>query len=209
LRFLQGMGVNVKFGARVVDFDGDTVTFKDGTTMASNTLIWAAGVKGSILPGLAAAVDTKANRYQVDRFNQLKGIPDVFALGDVALMQEGTWEYGHPQVAPAAIQQAELLASNLLLRAEGGRMKEFTYVDKGSMATIGRYKAVVDAGRMHLSGLLAWLAWMFVHLMALVGFRNRLKVLMGWAWKYLSWKNTIRLIIRPYRRPNTTQGVTH
>jgi len=208
LRFLQGMGVNVKFGARVVDFDGDTVTFKDGTTMASNTLIWAAGVKGTILPGLEAAVDPKANRYLVDRHNQLKGIPDVFALGDVALMREGSWEYGHPQVAPAAIQQAELLASNLLLRAEGGRMKEFTYVDKGSMATIGRYKAVVDAGRLHLSGLVAWLAWMFVHLMALVGFRNRLKVLMGWAWKYLSWKNTIRLIIRPYLRQVPTSAIT-
>lgn len=201
LRYLEGMGVNVKFGARVTDFNGERVTFKDGTSMESNTLIWAAGVKGTLIPGLETAIDAKANRYKVDRFNQLEGIPDVFALGDVAVMREGKWEVGHPQVAPAAIQQAGSLAANLLLKATGGAMREFTYKDKGSMATIGRYKAVVDAFGMHIGGLVAWLAWMFVHLMALVGFRNRLQVLMGWAWKYMSWKNTIRLIIRPYVRP--------
>ncbi len=204
LRYLTGMGVQVKFGARVVAFDGARVTFKDGSTLDSNTLIWAAGVKGTLIPGLEKAVDTKANRYVVDRFNRLKGVSDVYALGDVAFMQEGTWEYGHPQVAPAAIQQAALLGENLVRKVMGKAMKEFTYADKGSMATIGRFKAVVDAGRFHLSGPIAWLAWMFVHLMALVGFRNRLKVLMGWAWKYVSWTNTIRLIIRPYVRRATT-----
>lgn len=204
LMYLTGMGVQVKFGARVVAFDGARVTFKDGSTLDSNTLIWAAGVKGTLIPGLEKAVDTKANRYVVDRFNRLKGVSDVYALGDVAFMQEGTWEYGHPQVAPAAIQQAALLGENLVRKVMGKAMKEFTYADKGSMATIGRFKAVVDAGRFHLSGPIAWLAWMFVHLMALVGFRNRLKVLMGWAWKYVSWTNTIRLIIRPYVRRATT-----
>ena len=200
LKYLEGMGVNVRFGARVVAFDGDVITFKDGSTMESNTLIWAAGVKGVLLPGLEAAADERASRYRVDRFNQLQGVPDVYAVGDVALMQEGAWEHGHPQVAPAAIQQAALLGDNLVRKAEGRPMREFTYRDKGSMATIGRFKAVVDVGRWHVGGAVAWLAWMFVHLMALVGFRNRLQVLMGWAWKYLSWKNTIRLIIRPYVR---------
>ena len=103
-------------------------------------------------------------------------------------------------MAPAAIQQAALLGDNLVRKAEGRPMREFTYRDKGSMATIGRFKAVVDVGRWHVGGAVAWMAWMFVHLMALVGFRNRLQVLMGWAWKYISWKNTIRLIIRPYVR---------
>ncbi len=200
LKYLQDMGVNVRLGARVAHFDGELITFQDGSTMDSRTLIWAAGVKGMTLPGLEAAEVPKANRYNVDRFNQLQGMPGVYALGDVALMAEGKWERGHPQVAPAAIQQAVLLASNLLRKAERKELKPFTYVDKGSMATIGRFKAVVDIGRFHLGGPLAWLAWMFVHLMALVGFRNRLQVLMGWAWKYLSWKNTIRLIIRPYVR---------
>ncbi len=207
LKYLRDMGVNVKFGARVTGYDGDVVTFQDGSTMDSNTLIWAAGVKGATLPGLEAAEVPKANRYQVDRFNQLQGVPDVFALGDVALMAEGKWERGHPQVAQAAIQQARLLADNLMRKAAGKAMSPFTYRDKGSMATIGRYKAVVDVGRVHGGGLLAWLLWMFVHLMALVGFRNRFQVLMAWAWKYLSWKNTIRLIIRPYIRRSTQQVV--
>ncbi|MBL8000594.1 MAG: NAD(P)/FAD-dependent oxidoreductase [Flavobacteriales bacterium] len=207
LAYLQDMGVNVKFGARVTGYDGDVVTFQDGSTMDSNTLIWAAGVKGVTLPGLEAAEVPKANRYHVDRFNQLQGVPEVFALGDVALMAEGKWERGHPQVATAAIQQARLLADNLNRRAKGGAMRPFTYTDKGSMATIGRYKAVVDVGRLHWGGFVAWLLWMFVHLMALVGYRNRLQVLAAWAWKYLSWKNTIRLIIRPYIRRSAQQVV--
>jgi NADH dehydrogenase len=203
-RYLSDMGVEVMLGGRVIAYDGETITFKDGSTMDSSTVIWAAGVKGSIVPGLEAAVDAKANRYAVDRFNQLKGIADVYALGDVAFMQEGKWEFGHPQVAPAAIQQAEMLARNLVRKTEGKPMKQFTYTDKGSMATIGRFKAVLDVGSFHLGGAMAWFGWMFVHLMALVGFRNRLKVLMGWAWKYMSWKNTIRLIIRPYVRRTTS-----
>ncbi|MBK6628191.1 MAG: NAD(P)/FAD-dependent oxidoreductase [Flavobacteriales bacterium] len=207
LKYLEDMGVNVKFGARVTGYDGEVVSFKDGTSMDSNTLIWAAGVKGVTLPGLEAAEVPQANRYHVDRFSRLQGVPDVFALGDVALMAEGTWERGHPQVATAAIQQARLLADNLIRKAKGGPMEAFMYKDKGSMATIGRYKAVVDVGRFHMGGLIAWLAWMFVHLMALVGYRNRLQVLMAWAWKYLSWKNTIRLIIRPYIRSSAQQVV--
>jgi len=203
LGYLTGMGVNVKLDTRVASYNGEVVKFKDGTTMEANTLLWAAGVKGALIPGLEAAEVPQANRYAVDRSNQLQGVLDVFALGDVALMVEGKWEQGHPQVAPAAIQQAQLLAKNLIRRSKGGSMQPFTYTDKGSMATIGRYKAVVDVGGFHMAGLIAWLAWMFVHLMALVGYRNRLQVLMGWAWKYMSWKNTIRLIIRPYVRKAT------
>ena len=209
LEYLQSMGVEVMLGGRVVSYNGETITFKDGDTMDSSTVIWAAGVKGVIIPGLEAAIEPKANRYSVDRFNQLKGVPDVYALGDVAFMQEGAWEFGHPQVAPAAIQQATQFVRNLIRKANGQPMKEFTYADKGSMATIGRFKAVVDAGRLHFGGWIAWLGWMFVHLMALVGFRNRLQVLMGWAWKYMSWKNTIRLIIRPYvRRTSEVEKAT-
>lgn len=203
LKYLQGMGVHVKLNARVVDHDGLRVTFADGTVLDSNTVLWAAGVKGQVLPGLEAGEVPKASRYAVDRFNRVKAFDDVYALGDVALMAEGKWERGHPQVAPPAIQQATLLVENLMRQAEGKELKPFTYTDKGSMATIGRYKAVVDVGRFHMGGLFAWLAWMFVHLMALVGYRNRLQVLFNWAWKYMSWKNTIRLIIRPYVRKAT------
>jgi NADH dehydrogenase len=204
LRYLQSMGVNVRFNARVADYDGERVTFADGTAMDTNTVLWAAGVKGQVLPGLEAGEVPRASRYDVDRYNRVKAFNDVYALGDVALMAEGKWERGHPQVAPPAIQQAELLAENLMRERQGKPLKPFTYTDKGSMATIGRYKAVVDVGRFHMGGLFAWLAWMFVHLMALVGYRNRLQVLFNWAWKYLSWKNTIRLIIRPYVRKTTS-----
>lgn len=201
--YLESMGVHVKLGARVTDYDGEVVSFNSGERMRSHTVLWAAGVKGVLLPGLTAAEVPKANRYSVDRYNALIGFKDIYALGDVALMLEEGWEHGHPQVAPAAIQQARWLVSNLLRSNSGSTMEPFEYRDKGSMATIGRYKAVVDVGRVHIGGLIAWLAWMFVHLMALVGFRNRLQVLMGWAWKYLSWRNTVRLIIRPYVRKAT------
>ncbi len=206
-RYLEGMGVQVMLGARVADYDGDVVTFQDGTTMESNTMLWAAGVKGVLLPGLEEAEVPKAGRYGVDRFNRTHAFQNVFVLGDVALMQEGEWERGHPQVATVAIQQAKQLVRNLTLEGEGRALEPFSYRDKGSMATIGRFKAVVDVGSIHWGGALAWLAWMFVHLMALVGYRNRLQVLMGWAWKYISWKNTIRLIIRPYVRRTVHQAV--
>ena len=185
---------------RRVVYDGDRLTFKDGSTMDTNTVIWAAGVKGTIIPGLDKAVDVRANRYRVNAHNELDGYPDVFALGDVALMSEGKWTMGHPQVAPAAQQQARLLVRNLIRRSEGKSPVAFRYSDKGSMAVIGRGKAVADIGMLHFRGFLAWLAWMFVHVMALVGFRNQFQVLFNWAWKYMSWRNTIRLIIKPYIR---------
>lgn len=201
--YLETMGVHLKLGARVTDYDGEVVSFSTGERMASHTVLWAAGVKGVLLPGLESAMVPKANRYAVDRQNGVVGFKDIYALGDVALMTEEDWAHGHPQVAPAAIQQAQWLVRNLIRSQRGSAMEPFTYKDRGSMATIGRYKAVVDVGRIHIGGLIAWLAWMFVHLMALVGFRNRLQVLMGWAWKYLSWRNTVRLIIRPYVRKAT------
>ncbi len=210
LGYLRAMGVNVKLGARVTTYDGEVVCFQDGGTMESHTLIWAAGVKGGTLEGLEGAEVPRAHRYDVDRFSQVQGVPGVFALGDVALMAEGRWERGHPQVATAAIMQGRLLAQNLIRMAQGRAMRPFTYKEKGSMATIGRYKAVVDIGRFHLGGAPAWVLWMLVHLMALVGFRNRVQVLLAWGWKYLSWRNTIRLIIRPYvrRRAREAQGVS-
>ncbi|MFZ1330850.1 MAG: FAD-dependent oxidoreductase, partial [Flavobacteriales bacterium] len=202
LDYLTGMGVAVKFGMRVTGCDQNSITFADGTTMGTNTLIWAAGVKGSCLPGLESAFHEQANRFNVDEFNRLQGFQNIYALGDVALnMSEKDWERGHPQVAPAAIQQATNLAKNLLKGSE--KWTAFKYTDKGSMATIGRYKAVVDAGNWHLAGPIAWFGWIFIHVMSLVSFRNRMLVLFNWAWKFISWKNTIRLIIRPYVRKTT------
>lgn len=202
LGYLQGMGVKVRFGMRATGYDGQRITFADGSSMNTHTVIWAAGVKGTCLPGLEAGFHAQANRYVVDAFGQVTGFEGVYAIGDVALMtHEPAWPKGHPQVAPAAIQQARHWVWNV--QRTPAQRRPFVYRDKGSMATIGRYKAVVDAGRFHMSGALAWYGWIFVHVMSLVSFRNRVVVLFNWAWKYLSWRNTIRLIIRPYVRQDT------
>ncbi len=198
LKYLKELGVNVIFGQQVTDLDGATLSFKDGSTMATNTVIWTAGVKGRPIPGIEGSVEERSGRYRVDAFNRVEGTTNIYALGDIAqTTADPEWPRGHPQVAPVAIQQAKNLAKNLI-RESPEDWKPFAYRDKGSMATIGRYKAVVDIGKLHFGGPIAWFMWLFVHLMSIVGFRSRVMVLTNWAWKYLSWKNTIRLIIRPY-----------
>lgn len=204
LRYLQELGVEVQLNTRVAGGDPDHITLADGTVLETNTVIWAAGVKGVLVPGLDKAVNERAHRYTVDRTNQLQGYPGVYALGDIALMEEGdAWPKGHPQVATVAIQQGRHLVANLLRSSNGQAARPFTYLDKGSMAVIGRGRAVVEMGGRSYGGVFAWLLWMLVHVVQLVGFRNRIMVLVNWAWKYLSWKNTIRLIIRPYVREGT------
>lgn len=204
LRYLQELGVEVLLGKRVTGGDDDHIMLDDGTLLETNTVIWAAGVKGALLPGLERAVHERANRYVVDRTNAVKGYEDIHALGDIALMEEPpAWPQGHPQVATVAIQQGRHLVHNLLQRAAGRPVKPFEYRNKGSMAVIGRGRAVVELGGRSFGGWFAWTLWMFVHVVQLVSFRNRMMVLVNWGWKYLSWKNTIRLIIRPYVRQGT------
>ena len=203
LKYLQELGVEVCLGARVTGGDDEHITLNNGQTLETNTVIWAAGVKGVTIPGLEDALNIPASRYEVDRTNALKGHPDIFVLGDSALMVEEAWTRGQPQVATVAIQQGKHLVTNLLRRVEGKDALPFSYHHKGSMAVIGRRKAVVDIGNRSFGGTFAWLIWMFVHVIQLVGFRNRIMVLVNWAWKYISWKNTIRLIIRPYVRRGT------
>lgn len=204
LAFLEELGVKVKLDTLVTGYDGDTITFKDGSIMQSSTVIWTAGVKGAPVPGLEPAIEERPARYRVDALNRVAGTRNIYALGDIALdMSDPKWPKGHPQVAPVAIQQATHLARNLLRKPDSAWVP-FTYRNKGSMATIGRYKAVVDLGSLKFGGAVAWILWLFVHLMSIVGFRSRVMVLTHWAWKYLSWKNTIRLIIRPYVRKEYT-----
>ncbi|MBK8497736.1 MAG: NAD(P)/FAD-dependent oxidoreductase [Flavobacteriales bacterium] len=204
LRYLSELGVEVKLDLRVTDCGLGSVTLSDGSVMETNTVIWAAGVKGQPVPGLEGAMNERASRYEVDGSNELKGFPGIYVLGDIALMNsDEAWPKGHPQVATVAIQQGRHLVRNLLSRAEGKPMVPFKFVDKGSMAVIGRRRAVADIGKRSFGGTLAWLLWMFVHVIQLVSFRNRIMVLVNWGWKYLSWKNTIRLIIRPYVRKGT------
>lgn len=201
LKYLRELGVDVRLGARVLDGDADRIKLNDGTEVETNTVIWAAGVKGVTIPGLEADLHERANRYLVDRQNALMHHPEIFVIGDCALMEgDPAWPKGHPQVATVAIQQGRHLVSNLKRRVKGGTLLPFSYHHKGSMAVIGRRRAVVDLGTRSFGGTFAWLLWMFVHVIQLVSFRNRIMVLVNWAWKYLSWKNTIRLIIRPYVR---------
>jgi len=132
-----------------------------------------------------------------DRYNRIQGCRNIFALGDIAFMTEEKYPKGHPQVAQVAIQQAELLASNLVLAEKGKEMKEFSYRDLGTMATVGRNLAVVELPWVHFHGIFAWYVWMFIHLMSIVGVRNRLIIFMNWAWKYLTYDQSTRLILRP------------
>jgi NADH dehydrogenase len=198
LKFLKSMGVEVWLSTFVKDYDGqEVITQKQ--KIPSQTLIWAAGVTGAFPSGFPEDSIVKG-RLLVDAFNEIKGLKSIYAVGDVALMEEGTEKSGHPMVAQVAIQQANNLVENLLKSDDRTKWKPFKYKDKGSMATIGRNKAVVDIGKWHTKGSFAWILWMFVHLIALVGFRNRLVALTNWSMNYWSYDRGIRLIIRPFNR---------
>lgn len=201
LKALEKLGVKVAFNTYVKGYDGHTiVTSEEKLNMNAETVIWSAGITGNIIPGLKPDV-VERGRIQVDANNRILGYSDVYAIGDVALMKtEEAYPNGHPQVAPAAIQQGDQLATNLIRMQKGALPEPFEYFDKGSMATIGRNKAVVDWKKLHLKGFIAWLGWMFVHLLYLIGFRNKLVVFANWVWSYITYDKGTRLIIRPYKK---------
>jgi NADH dehydrogenase len=192
---LEELGVRLMLERQLVSYDGKEAKLKDGTVLKTRALIWTAGVMGNIPSGVAKENLARGNRIIVDDYNRAKGIEDVFVIGDAASMESGS----HPMLAPVAMQQGKLLAKNL--SREASQWKKFKYFDKGTMATIGRSRAVADLWfNIHLKGFLAWMAWLFIHLMLLVGFRNRIIVLWNWLWNYFSYDRAIRLIIRPYRK---------
>lgn len=195
--YLDKMGVDIWLNTKVSDYDGKTV-YTDKEKFEAITLIWTAGVRGATIPGLELCV--KAGRYQVDEFNQLKGAEGVFAIGDVAIMETEGYPKGHPMVAQVAIQQGVNLSKNLNKTLTNEPFTPFVYKDKGSMATIGRNKAVADIGRLRFSGWFAWIVWMFVHLISLVGFRNKIVALVNWVTQYFQYNKGVRLIIRPYTK---------
>lgn len=203
LEYLKEMGVDVWVNTRVTDYDGFTISTTAGRTLQSRTLIWAAGVKGVPVDGLNPEVINPAGRILTDRTCKVKGYTNIYVAGDASLM-EGDPEYvkGHPQVAQVAIQQGALIGKNLIRGMKNKEQKVFRYRDKGSMATVGRNRAVMEAMGITAGGLIAWLAWMFVHLMALVGFRNRVVVLFNWIVSYINYDRGMRLIIRPFRKNN-------
>ena len=198
--FLEHLGVKLWLNSAVASYKDQCVFFKNGESIPCNTLIWTAGVKGNIVTGFDESVITRSNRMKVDTFNRLTGYDSIYIIGDLAAMPNNGND-AHPMVAPVAIQQAKMLARNLNLE-DSRSWKKFRYNDAGSMATIGRNKAVAEISGIKLQGILAWFVWMFVHLMSIVGFRNRLVVLVNWIWSYFSYDRAIRLIIRPFTRKN-------
>ena len=197
LEALKQLDIEVILNKRVVKHDGMDATLDDGTVIPSRTLVWAAGVTGSRIEGLPEDNIGRGNRFIVNEFNQLMKYENIFAIGDISMVTTPAMPNGHPQLAPVAMQQGILLAKNLKRLSGNEKMLPFKYSDKGTMATIGRNKAVVDLpGNIHLKGFLAWLAWMGLHLIQLIGFRSRLIVLINWVWNYITYDRSIRLILK-------------
>lgn len=204
LKYLTNMGVKVLLESRVTDFDGNTVYLKDGRKIPCQKVIWAAGIKGMPIAGLPESACTYGNRLAVDRFHRVKDTEDIYAIGDVAYMEEPDWEKGHPQVAQVAIQMGENLARNFTKRLQKKELLPFAYNDKGSMATVGRARAVVDIPKpeFNFGGIFAWLLWLFVHLFAILGTRNKLIVFINWVINYINYNQSLRLIIKPKVKEN-------
>ena len=200
LRFLEQLKVKVRLNTRVTGFDGERVQMSDGTEIPAKKVIWAAGIKGNPVKGLSEETEAWGNRLHVNRMNQVRGYERIFAIGDIAYMEEEKFPKGHPQVAQVAMQQAKHLAKNLGRLQDQKTMVPFSYKDLGSMATIGRNKAVCDLPRIKFKGFIAWLVWLFVHLFQILGVRNRLFIFINWLWNYVTYDQYLRLIIRPDQR---------
>ncbi|MBK8351766.1 MAG: NAD(P)/FAD-dependent oxidoreductase [Saprospirales bacterium] len=199
LKYVKDFGVNVWLNTMVTDYNGDEITIKDGKKIKSETVIWTAGVKGNPIIGLDAKNVLPNGRILVDEFCKIKDTENIYAIGDVACMQTETLPKGHPMVAPVAIQQGALFAKNVIRKEKGKELQKFKYTDKGSMATVGRNKAVMESNGIKMGGFIAWVAWLFVHVMSLVGFRNKITVTLGWLYNYFTYDRTLRLIIRPFK----------
>jgi len=197
---LEELGVKIHLNTMVENYDGHLVETNTDLAIKTETFIWSAGVTGAPVEGLnASAIVEKANRYEVNAFNQVNGYENIFAIGDIALMQTEEFPRGHPMVAQPAIQQGKHLAKNIKHLIRGEKLEAFEYFDKGTMATVGRNRAVVDLHKWKFSGFFAWFVWMFVHLWFLVGFRNRTVTFFNWIYNYINYDKAARLIIRPFK----------
>jgi NADH:ubiquinone reductase (H+-translocating) len=195
--FLEKMGVHVLTNTKATSCDEKTVFLDSGKSINTGMIIWTAGIAGNSTQGLNADCFSKSGRISVDRFNRVAGYSNIFAIGDIALQTEEKYPGGHPQVAQVAIQQAQLLANNLVRMNSNKSLKEFKYKDLGTMATVGRHLAVVELPSFRFQGIFAWFIWMFVHLMSIIGVKNKLLIFMNWAFKYFTYDQSTRLILRP------------
>lgn len=200
-KFLLDLGVKVWKNVRVTNYDGRTITTNSELMFETATVIWTAGVQGAPVHGLdAGSMVERVARIRVNQFNQVAGYDTIFAVGDIASMETSNYPQGHPMMAQPAIQQGHLLGENLIKLIAKQPMKPFEYNDKGSMATIGRNLAVVDLPRYHFNGFFAWIVWMMVHLLSLIGFKNKAVVFMNWMYNYIRFDREGRLIVRPYKK---------
>ncbi len=197
--YLGHLMVDVKLNKTMTSYENNIVQFSDGESVYCETLVWTAGITGEPIVGLDKATMQRGNRFVVDEFNHVNGYDNIFAMGDIAYLEGEGFPHGYPQLAQVAIQQAKNFAVNM--NNDADFTKPFKYIDKGSMATIGRNRAVADLNHMHLYGRPAWFAWMFVHLMSLLGMRNKLSVLINWIWSYVTYSTSLRLLIRPSKYP--------
>lgn len=202
-KYLQELGVDFMSGERVVDYDGDRVFLESGKEIPANNVIWAAGVTGNVIEGLNPEIMVR-NRYKTDRFNRVQGYNNIYAIGDIAYMETPLYPQGHPQVANVAINQGKNLGKNFLKKSEN-EWVEYEYKDQGSMATIGKHRAVVDLPNFKFQGFLAWYFWMFLHLMLILSVRNKLAVFFNWMWSYVNKDSSLRLIIIPNKKNRTEQ----
>jgi NADH dehydrogenase len=199
---LQSMGVDIHLNTRVTGYDGKTITCLDGSQLQAAMVIWAAGVKAHFPEGIPEE-SIAGGRISVNGFNQVVSLNNVFAIGDCATMISDQYPKGHPMMAQPAMQQGGMLAKNLPLIRDGKSPLQFEYCNLGSMATIGRNKAVTELPRIKLYGWIAWVTWLFVHVAQLIGFRNKIVVLISWAQNYLRHARDLRLIIRPFKRSSS------
>ncbi len=197
-KYLGKFEVQVWLNKMVKEFDGYEVKLASGESILTKNLIWAAGVTGNVLEGIPKSSMGKGDRLIVDDYSRIKGMEGAYAIGDIALMETKDYPKGHPQLAPVAMQQAKNLAKNFSRAQRSKELKRFKYTDRGSMATVGRNKAVVDLKYWKFQGAFAWLVWMFVHLMSIYSVRSRVVTLMNWMWNYFTYDRGARLIIRPF-----------
>lgn len=197
-QFLTDMGVHIYNDVHVTSYNGDELKIDNGVNIKTRNVFWAAGVRGEVPDGIPQDIILRGARIQTDEISRVKGYQNIFAIGDVAAMITASTPEGHPGVAPVAIQQGEHLAKNIIHLIKGEATEPFKYHDKGSLATVGRNRAVADLGKFHFQGVFAWFVWMFVHVMSLAGFSNKLIVFFSWIINYCTKNTDNRLIIRNF-----------
>ena len=200
LQYLEALEVQVELNSRVVGFSDNKLRLKDGRNFSCGKVIWAAGIAANRINGIPETCIGPGGRLKVNNYNELVGVEDIFVIGDQCIMASEAKPYGDPQVAQVAIQQGQLLHKNLANIMNGKPMRPFSYKDKGMLATVGRNKAVADLPKFHFGGYFAWLIWLVVHLFALIGTKNKVFVFLNWTWNYLTYDQSLRLIIKPFRK---------